>query len=36
MPDERIFKAVEDANGYGQAFIKRLRRRGKLTHEKAN
>lgn len=35
VPDEQIFEAVGNANGYGQAFIKRLRRRGLLTHEKA-
>lgn len=35
VSDEQIFEAVENANGYGQAFIKRLRRRGLLTHEKA-
>lgn len=35
-PDERIFKAVEESNGYGRAYMKRLRRRGLLTPERAN
>ena len=34
--DDAIFSAVENANGYGQAYIKRLRAENKLTHEKAN
>ena len=33
--DEQIFKAVEEADGYGQAYIKKLRKLGKLTPELA-
>lgn len=35
MPDDRIFEAVEKANGYGRRYIQRLRDLHRLTPEKA-
>jgi hypothetical protein len=35
MPDEKIFNAVEKANGYGRRYIEYLRANNKLTPEKA-
>lgn len=36
LPDDKIFEAVENSNGYGSRYIKYLRDNGKLTHEKAD
>lgn len=35
LPDDKIFEAIENSNGYGSRYIEYLRDNGKLTHEKA-
>lgn len=36
LSDEKIFKALEQSNGYGRRYVEFLRESGGLTHKKAN
>lgn len=36
MPDDEIFRSVENSNGYGEFYIRELRKKNKLTHELAD